>query len=472
MRTSIRFKNQALSRLRERLLEDLSHEYFAALLAKQETIGDLRVLNVLDIRYPKADAYEGQGEASLRVSFDSFMSGVLSEIDERLDVDTVIDVHTHPFSEGGVRFSSIDDADECGFTKYLEPFGIGYASIVLSQTEYSARWWELDKEGNPCCETALVKTQKASEQISSSNERWGSMLPGAAISRFKRVDQLNQQHKNSEIDVTFDRSVRALGLEGMRAIASAQTITVVGVGGLGSVIAEHLVHMGFSNIALVDFDRLEMTNMNRIVGATYADAETGRLKVEAVQSHLLSINPKAHVEAVPSDVFDEKVEAVIADSDWVLVATDNHASRFHVQELCFKYFVPFITAGVNITVENGRIEDMSGESILVRMGDRVCLSCLGRVNFNEIAKERHPDPAVREGLVAKGYVTGEDVKEPAVKTLNTHLATIAVDTLVNQYTERRRDAVVMVYEDNNFPSIYEDKYSTEHRCVDCSVCGF
>jgi len=450
MRTSIRFKNQALSQLRERLLEDLGNEYFAALLAKQEQVGDLRVLTVIDARFPKADAYEGQGGASLRVSFDSFMRGVLTEIDERLDVDTVIDVHTHPFSSELAHFSGIDDADERKFAKYLEPFGIGYASIVFSQTEYSARWWELDRKGRPRWDTAFVKTQKAAEQIPSSDER----------------------HEAGDVDGMFDRSVRALGLDGMRAITSAQTVTVVGVGGLGSIIAEHLVHMGFGRIALLDFDKLETANMNRIVGATYADAEAGRLKVEAVRDHLLSINPNAHVEAIPRDVFDEEVEAVIADSDWVLVATDNHASRFRVQELCFRYFVPFITAGVNITVENGKIGDMSGECILVRMGDRVCLSCLGRVNFNEIAKERHPDPAVREGLVTKGYVTGGDVKEPAVKTLNAHLATMAVDTLVNQYTERRRDAAVTVYEDNDFPSIYEDKHSTEHRCLDCSVCGF
>ena len=449
MRTSIRFKNQELTSLREKLLRDLDNEYFAALLAKQQVIGDLRIINVVDVRYPKAGAYQGQAGTSLRVSFDSFMRGVLTEIDERLDVDTVIDVHTHPFSKSSAWFSGVDDADERRFAEYLGQYEIGYASIVFTQTTYAARWWELDSKGRPQHAPALIKTQKPSEAIPSPDSLEGS---------------------NTVSDM-FDRSVRALGLDGMRSITSAQTISVVGVGGLGSIVAEHLIHMGFDDIALIDFDVLETANMNRIVGASYADAEEGRLKVEAVRDHLLSINPEAHVTALPNDIFDEVVERTIAESDWVIVATDNHASRFHVQELCFKYYVPFITAGVNITVEDGVITDMSGESILVRMGDRVCLSCLGRVNFNEIAKERHPDAAVREGLVAKGYVTGKDVKEPAVKTLNTHLATIAVDTLVNQYTERRRDAVVTVYEDNDFPTIYEDRYSIEHRSMNCSVCG-
>lgn len=87
-----------------------------------------------------------------------------------------------------------------------------------------------------------------------------------------------------------------------------------------------------------------------------------------------------------------------------------------------------------------------------------------------VAKELHPDVQVREGLVAKGYVTGRDVKEPAVKTLNTHLATMAVDVLVNQYTERERDAVILVYEDNGFPAVYEDTASVKRRDMSCIVC--
>ena len=136
----------------------------------------------------------------------------------------------------------------------------------------------------------------------------------------------------------------------------------------------------------------------------------------------------------------------------------------------FTYYVPFITAGVNITVDDGKIVDMSGEVILIRMGDKVCLTCLKRLKYNEIAKQIHPDKNVREGLVRKGYVQELDVKEPAVKTLNTHLATLAVDTLINQYTERQRDVVIRVFEDNFAPTIYEDISSVRERNFHCSVC--
>ncbi len=153
-----------------------------------------------------------------------------------------------------------------------------------------------------------------------------------------------------------------------------------------------------------------------------------------------------------------------------MVATDNHTDRFTIQQLAFKYYVPFITAGVNITVEDEKILDMSGEVILIRIGDRVCLTCLKRLKYNEITKQLSPDKNVREGLVRKGYVQGLDVKEPAVKTLNTHLATLAIDTLINQYTERQRDVVIRVFEDNFAPVIYEDVESVAERNFSCNIC--
>jgi len=448
----IRFKNQELRKLRERMLSDLSNEYYACLLGKRRDIGDLCVITVVEARFPKVDSYKQQAGASLRVSGE-FLRSTLLELEERIDVDTLIDVHTHPFSKRDVWFSGTDSQDEKDFLRYMrgEGLSIGLASIVLSQTDYRARLWEINDGGEVTFRPARVKTQKLSEQIPSS-------------------DLAIDKDKFGEVDDVFNRSVLALGLDAMRAITGDQVITVAGVGGVGSIIAEHLVHMGFRHIHLIDNDTLEMSNLNRIVAATYDDAVRKRVKVEAIRENLLRINPKAEITAHNCDVFSPEAERVMAGSDWILTATDNHASRYHIQEVAFRYYVPFITAGVNITVEDDRIRDMSGEVILIRMGDRVCLTCLNRLRYNDIAAEIHPDANVREGLVRKGYVQGMDVKEPAVKPLNTHIATMAVDTLINQYTERQRDAVIRVYEDNEAPTVYEDRESVERRDLGCRVC--
>ncbi len=65
-----------------------------------------------------------------------------------------------------------------------------------------------------------------------------------------------------------------------------QVISIVGVGGLGSIIAEHLIHMGFHEINLIDPDVLEVSNLNRVVGAYYEDAQQKRYKVDVVKRHL------------------------------------------------------------------------------------------------------------------------------------------------------------------------------------------
>ena len=96
---------------------------------------------------------------------------------------------------------------------------------------------------------------------------------------------------------------------------------------------------------------------------------------------MTQINPKVEVNAYDLDVNQSDTEKLIAFSDWILISTDTHSSRFRIQQIAFKYFIPFITSGVNITVTDNKIIDNSGEVITIRMGDRFCLNCLGRVNY-------------------------------------------------------------------------------------------
>jgi hypothetical protein len=113
---------------------------------------------------------------------------------------------------------------------------------------------------------------------------------------------------------------------------------------------------------------------------------------------------------------------------------------------------------------------MSGEVITARVGDGLCLSCLKRINPAKVASETYPEQTVREALVQREYVTGLDVKEPAVKTLNAMAATMAVETLINQYTERSRHSPVLVYEQHGSMCIYEDHESVEQRNKHCFLC--
>jgi molybdopterin/thiamine biosynthesis adenylyltransferase len=454
----IKFKQGDLACLRARLLSDLSREHFAVLLGKTQKINGYTIINVIDLLFPAQSDYNQQSVAFLRIRKD-FIHKALAELTHRYDVDTIIDVHTHPFSQGSVSFSATDDGDEQTFFRFLkETFeGIHYASIVFSQRKYSARVWT-SSSGSIVAKKALLKTQTSPENIASTDFH-------------EYTDEHYEKKALTGVEGFFHRSALALGLDVMRTIMHDQVISIVGVGGLGSIVAEHLIHMGFHEIHLIDPDVLEMSNLNRVVGAYYEDAEQKRYKVDVVKRHLTKINPKARVLACKKDVHDKETESVLALSDWMIVATDNHSSRLRTQELSVKYFVPLLSLGVNITVKGDKIEDMSGEVITARVGDYLCLSCLNRINPIKVASERHPDQAIREALVKRGYVTGMDIKEPAVKTLNTFLATMAVEVLVNQYTDARRHVPILVYENNGSMSMYEDRESVQQRNKHCFLCN-
>jgi molybdopterin/thiamine biosynthesis adenylyltransferase len=454
----IKFKQDDLACLRERLLGDLSREHFAVLLGKTRKINGHTIITVIDLLYPARSDYHQQSMALLRIKKD-FIHQVLVELTNRYDVDTIIDVHTHPFTQGSVSFSATDDGDEKTFFRFLKDTfaGMHYASIVFSQSKYSARVWTLSN-GAIVARKALLKTQTSPENIASADFN-------------EDVDERYEKTAVTGVEGFFNRSALALGLDVMRTIMHHQVISIVGVGGLGSVVAEHLIHMGFHEINLIDPDVLEMSNLNRVVGAYYEDAQQKRSKVEVVRRHLTHINPKAIVQPYKKDVHDREVESVLALSDWMIVATDNHSSRLKAQELSVQYFVPLLSLGVNITVKGNTIEDMSGEVITARVGDYLCLQCLNRINPIKVASERHPEQMIREELVKRGYVTGKDIKEPAVKTLNTSVATMAVDMLINQYTGARRHVPVLVYENNGHMSIYEDRESVRQRNKHCFLCN-
>src|SRR5216684_7507084 len=294
----IKFKHGDLACLRAKLLADTSREHFAVLLGKTRKINGYTIINVIDLLFPARSDYNHQSVALLRIKKD-FIHHALVEVTSRYDVDTIIDVHTHPFTQGSVSFSATDDGDEKTFFRFLkETFeGIHYASIVFSQSKYSARVW-IVSSGAIVARKALLKTQTSPENIASADFH----------------EYTDEQYEKTAVigeEGFFNRSAVVLGLDVMRTIMHDQVISIVGVGGLGSIVAEHLIHMGFHEINLIDPDVLEMSNLNRVVGAYYEDAQQKLSKVDVVKRHVTNINPKATVLACNKDVHDKEVESVL-----------------------------------------------------------------------------------------------------------------------------------------------------------------
>ena len=118
----------------------------------------------------------------------------------------------------------------------------------------------------------------------------------------------------------FQRTALLLGDEMMN-IVQQKRVIIIGVGGVGSWVAESLVRSGVRHITLVDSDRVCITNINRQLHATVATV--GLVKTEVLKSRLLEINPKAKITALQKIYSEETHHEFQLDSyDFIIDAID------------------------------------------------------------------------------------------------------------------------------------------------------
>lgn len=187
----------------------------------------------------------------------------------------------------------------------------------------------------------------------------------------------------------------------------SKTVLIIGLGSFGSQISVELAKAGIGNYDIVDFDRVELSNISRhICGVN----ELGRLKTKAVKDAILVKNPYASVKTHEVDINLnlEKLRNLILKADLILCLTDNNRSRFNVNEIAYN---------LNKTVIYGRaITRAEGGDIFIAKGNTgSCYCCLinedGGVKFGgeeEISSIKQADSSL------PAYTTRKD-KEAAVQ---------------------------------------------------------
>jgi tRNA A37 threonylcarbamoyladenosine dehydratase len=132
----------------------------------------------------------------------------------------------------------------------------------------------------------------------------------------------------------FDRTARLLGDDGVARLA-ASTVTVFGIGGVGSFAAEALVRSGVGRMILVDYDRICVTNVNRQLHAQ--KGTLGKRKVDVMADRLRLINPDATIE--PRAEFygpETSARLLVPEPDVVIDAIDNLAAKMHLIATCLR----------------------------------------------------------------------------------------------------------------------------------------
>ncbi len=116
-------------------------------------------------------------------------------------------------------------------------------------------------------------------------------------------------------------------------------VILIGLGGLGGFMANHLVRLGASNLTLVDYDRYTLSNLNRQL---FSSMETiGKYKAEIVKEHLHQINPECTVEVGISDIKDIPIEDM-RKFDYIIDAVDNPNTKIYIANLGKKLNIPVL----------------------------------------------------------------------------------------------------------------------------------
>lgn len=140
----------------------------------------------------------------------------------------------------------------------------------------------------------------------------------------------------------FTRTELLIGKTGVEKLKNSKVI-VYGIGGVGSYVVEALARAGIGHIVIVDFDKVDITNINRQSLATHSTI--GKDKVEVMKERILDINPNAVVEAYKPDEIENGEESLINNSvTYVVDAIDTITNKIKLIERANKENVKIISA--------------------------------------------------------------------------------------------------------------------------------
>lgn len=171
-------------------------------------------------------------------------------------------------------------------------------------------------------------------------------------------------------------------------IASAR-IMVVGCGALGNEVLKNLALMGAEHLTVVDFDRVEVGNLNRSVLFSRADAEKGRYKVDVVAERLKTMNPALEVRTIRGDVAFDVGLGLVREMDLVIGCVDSRWARFCINRLCMRAGIPWVDGGIDMLEGTVRVFAPGKNCYACNLGPeglkdlRFRLPCPGAIRRNE-----------------------------------------------------------------------------------------
>lgn len=244
-------------------------------------------------------------------------------------------------------------------------------------------------------------------------------------------------------DDRYSRHEGLFGATGQHTIGNC-VAGMIGLGGLGMPVAQHLAYAGVRNYRAVEFDTVSASSLNRLVGALPSDI--GRPKVEILRRLVGSIQPGAVVDAVEEE-FDGgsgSIASLLGDVDVLFSCVDNERARVAVLEFASSRGITLIDSATDIGAHpDGR--PWYGGRVVVARGDG-CPLCLDVINQQALSiaymnEEQRRDHARIYGIPLEAL----DATGPSVVSINGVVASLAVTEFLVMTTGLREPNRLLSY---------------------------
>jgi len=265
-------------------------------------------------------------------------------------------------------------------------------------------------------------------------------------------------------EARYSRNEALFGQEGQRKIAATK-VTVIGLGGLGSHVAQQLAYLGVVAQTPVDFDLVTSSSMNRLVGAFDTDVAAKTKKTIVAKRMIEAINPNAIVEPVDAKIDTAEAEAAVAATDVVFGCLDRNLPRLKLTELCSRYAKPLFDLA---TDTGGEGNDLWYGGRVVFANGAGCLVCRNLLDQQEMTRDSM-SPQQREAhdriySVERGAL-GE--AGPMVVSINGVVASLAVTEFMVFVTGMREPVSHLIYR-GHAGTVGRSNDAPEAGCYFCS----
>jgi len=151
---------------------------------------------------------------------------------------------------------------------------------------------------------------------------------------------------NKKIIERFSRQIvlKDIGILGQKKILSSKVL-IVGVGGLGSPVAEFLSRAGIGKLGIVDNDRVSLSNLHR--QSLYNTSDIGKFKVKIAKDKIKKINQNTKIKTYNIRLNSTNFKNIIDDYDYIVDGSDNFTTKFLLNDFCLKFKKILVTGAIS-----------------------------------------------------------------------------------------------------------------------------